>query len=190
GDDREKKGAAVMELYRKNKVNPVGGCLPQLLQMPVWIAFYASLSTNTELYRAEFILHWTDLSAPDPLYTLPVLLGALMYFQQKLTPTTMDPAQAKMMLYFMPIMMSSVFFFLPSGLCLYAVTNSVLTFGQQHLIFRRMENEAPESASDGPEQSENDADDGDEPDPSGLDSSSRPHNRSRRKTTKRRNKRG
>ena len=140
-DDREKKGAAIMELYRKEGVNPVGGCLPQLLQMPVWFAFYASLSTNTQLYRAEFTLWLTDLSAPDPLYVLPLIQGGLMFLMQKLTPTPMDAAQAKIMLYFMPIMMTSIYFVLPSGLCVYAIANTVLTLGQQHLIFRRMDDE-------------------------------------------------
>lgn len=140
-DDREKKGAAIMELYRKEGVNPVGGCVPQLLQMPVWFAFYASLSTNTQLYRAEFALWLQDLSAPDPLYILPLIQGGLMFLMQKLTPTPMDAAQAKIMLYFMPIMMTSIYFVLPSGLCLYAITNTVLTLAQQHLIFRRMDDE-------------------------------------------------
>ena len=148
-EDREKKGAALMELYRKEGVNPVGGCLPQLLQMPVWIAFYASLSSNAELYKAGFILHWTDLSSPDPLFTLPIALGALMFVQQKIAPTTgtMDPAQAKIMLYMMPIMLTSVFFFLPSGLCLYAVTNSVLTLIQQQIIYRSLEHEGAANKS-------------------------------------------
>ena len=137
-DDREKKGAAMMELYRKHKINPLGGCLPQLLQMPVWFAFYASLSTNVELYHANFILYWTDLSAPDPYYSLPLLLGGLMFFQQKISPTTMDAAQAKMMMYFMPIMITSFMLFLPSGLCLYMVTNSVLGIGQQQWIHHRL----------------------------------------------------
>ncbi len=140
-DDREKKGAAIMELYRKEGVNPVGGCLPQLLQMPVWFAFYASLSTNTQLYRAEFALWLTDLSSPDPLFVLPLIQGGLMFLMQKLTPTPMDAAQAKIMLYFMPIMMTSIYFVLPSGLCVYAITNTVLTLAQQHLIFRRMDDE-------------------------------------------------
>ncbi|MCA9601367.1 MAG: membrane protein insertase YidC, partial [Myxococcales bacterium] len=100
GDDSQKKGAAMMELYRKHGVNPLGGCLPQLLQMPVWIAFFASLSTNTELYRAHFALQWTDLSAPDPYFVLPLVQGLLLYVQQRMTPTSMDPAQAKMMMYF------------------------------------------------------------------------------------------
>lgn len=139
GDDREKKGAAMMELYRKHRINPVGGCLPQLLQMPVWFAFYASLSTNVELYHADFILWWTDLSAPDPYYVLPLLLGGLMFVQQRITPTTMDPAQAKVMMYVMPIMITSFMLFLPAGLCLYMVTNSVLGIGQQQFIQRGMD---------------------------------------------------
>ena len=139
GDDAQKKGAATMELYRKHGVNPLGGCLPQLLQMPVWIAFFASLSTNTELYKANFALHWTDLSAPDSLFILPVIQGLLIFVQQRMTPNTMDPAQAKVMLYFMPLMMMAIYFFMPAGLTLYSVTNTVLTFAQQHLVFRQIE---------------------------------------------------
>lgn len=130
-DDREKRGAATMELYRKHKINPLGGCLPQLLQLPIWWALYTSLSTNVELYHSGFFLWWTDLSAPDPYFVLPVALGVLMYVQQKLTPTAMDPAQAKVMLYMMPLMMTGFMLFLPSGLCLYILTNSVLSIGQQ-----------------------------------------------------------
>lgn len=162
-DDREKKGAAIMELYRKEGVNPVGGCLPQLLQMPVWFAFYASLSTNTQLYRAEFALWLTDLSAPDPYYVLPVIQGGLMFLMQKLTPTPMDAAQAKIMLYFMPIMMTSIYFVLPSGLCLYAIANTVLTLAQQHLIFRRMDDEKLAGAN-----KKTGAEDGSEPNESGM----------------------
>jgi YidC/Oxa1 family membrane protein insertase len=138
-DDREKKGAAVMELYRKHKINPLGGCLPQLLQMPVWFAFYASLSTNIELYHAPFVLYWVDLSAPDPYFTLPLAIGLLMFLQQRLTPTTMDPMQAKMMMYFMPVMITSFMLFLPAGLCLYMVTNSVLGITQQRWIMARLD---------------------------------------------------
>jgi YidC/Oxa1 family membrane protein insertase len=142
-DEREKKGAAIMELYRKHKINPLGGCLPQLLQMPVWFAFYASLSTNVELYHADFALWWTDLSAPDPYYSLPLLLGALMHFQQRITPTAMDPMQQKMMMYFMPVMITGFMLFLPAGLCLYMVTNSVLGIGQQQWIHHSLEKKAP-----------------------------------------------
>ena len=137
-DDREKKGAAVMELYRKHKINPLGGCLPQLLQMPVWFAFYASLSTNVELYHADFALWWKDLSAPDPYFSLPLVLGGLMHFQQRITPTAMDPVQQKMMMYFMPLMITGFMLFLPAGLCLYMVTNSVLGIAQQQWIHRSL----------------------------------------------------
>ena len=134
-DDREKKGAATMELYRKQKINPLGGCLPTLLQLPVWWALYTSLATNIELFHSTFIPHWlNDLSAPDPVYALPLALGALMYVQQAITPTTMDPVQAKMMKYVMPITFTVFMLFLPAGLCLYMFTNSALGIGQQKLI--------------------------------------------------------
>jgi YidC/Oxa1 family membrane protein insertase len=137
-DDREKKGAAMMELYRKHKINPFGGCLPQLLQLPIWWALYTSLSTNVELFKRPFFGFWQDLAAPDPYYALPIALGLLMWVQQKITPSTMDPAQAKMMLYVMPIMMMTFMLFLPAGLCLYMLTNSVLSIGQQRFIEYRL----------------------------------------------------
>jgi len=137
-NDREKKGAAMMELYRKHRINPLGGCLPQLLQLPIWWALYMSLSTNVELFRQPFFGFWQDLTAPDPYYVLPVALGLLMFVQQKLTPTTMDPAQAKMMMYMMPTMITAFMLFLPAGLCLYMFTNSVLTIAQQRVIERRL----------------------------------------------------
>lgn len=149
-DDKEKKGAAVMELYRKHKVNPASGCLPSLLQIPIWFALYRSLSSNIELYHAPFAV-WTDLSAPDPYYILPVLLGGLMFLQQKLTPTTMDPAQAKMMLYFMPGMMTVFMLFLPAGLCVYMVTNSALGISQQRYIHWRLDQQAPPPTPSAPE---------------------------------------
>jgi YidC/Oxa1 family membrane protein insertase len=131
GEDREKKGAAMMELYRKNKINPAGGCLPQLLQLPIWWALYTSLSTNIELFKRPFFGFWQDLAAPDPYYVLPIGLGLLMWVQQRITPSTMDPAQAKMMMYLMPAMITSFMLFLPAGLCIYMFTNSVLSIGQQ-----------------------------------------------------------
>lgn len=141
GDDREKKGAAMMELYRKEKVNPAAGCLPSLLQMPVWFALYRSLSTNVELYHAPFTLYWTDLSSPDPYYVLPIFVALLMHLQQRLTPTTADSAQMKMMMYFMPLMIGAFMLFLPAGLCLYMVTNSVLTMLQQRAIYAKLDRE-------------------------------------------------
>jgi YidC/Oxa1 family membrane protein insertase len=144
-NDREKKGAAMMELYKQHKINPFGGCLPQLLQLPVWWALYTSLSTNVELFKRPFFGYWQDLAAPDPYYVLPLALGALMYVQQKITPSTMDPAQAKMMLYVMPAMITSFMLFLPAGLCLYMFTNSVLSIGQQRLIEYRLAHKHPAS---------------------------------------------
>ncbi len=141
-DDAEKKGAATMELYRKHKINPLAGCLPSLVQLPVWWALYTSLSTNIELYHMPFALWWTDLSSPDPYYVLPVMLGVLMHLQQRLSPTTMDPTQAKMMMYFMPIMITVFMLFLPSGLCLYMLTNSALGITQMRLNEYRLNKEA------------------------------------------------
>ena len=138
GDDREKKGAATMELYRKHKINPLGGCLPQMLQLPIWWALYTSLSTNIELFHMPFFGWLTDLSAPDEWKILPITLGLLMFLQQKLTPTTADPSQAKMMMYLMPGMFTAMMLFLPSGLCLYMLTNAALGIGQQKLVERFM----------------------------------------------------
>jgi YidC/Oxa1 family membrane protein insertase len=135
GDDREKKGAAIMELYRKRKVNPMAGCFPVLLQLPIWFSLYASLSSNVELFRAPFALWWHDLSSPDPYFVLPLALGVLMFVQQKMSPATgMDPVQQKVMLYMMPAMITSFMLFLPAGLCLYMFTNSALSIGQQRMI--------------------------------------------------------
>jgi YidC/Oxa1 family membrane protein insertase len=145
GEDREKKGAAIMELYKKHQINPLAGCLPSLLQMPVWVALYQSLSTNIELYHAPFVGYWTDLSSPDKFLVLPLLLGALMYVQQRMTPTTADPMQAKIMLYLMPTMMTAFMLFLPAGLCLYMVTNSTLGIAQQRWIQWRLDRQIDES---------------------------------------------
>jgi len=142
-DDREKKGAAMMELWRKHKVNPLGGCLPVLLQMPIFFALYQTLSTSIELYHAPFVLWWTDLSSPDPYYVLPIMLGALMFVQQKLTPIQMDAAQAKVMLYAMPLMMTFFMLLLPTGLCLYMVTSSAVGIGQQRYMYWKMDREPP-----------------------------------------------
>ncbi len=141
-DDREKKGAAMMELWRKHKVNPLGGCLPVLLQMPIFFALYQTLSTSIELYHAPFVAWWTDLSSPDPYYVLPVMLGGLMFIQQKLTPVQMDPTQAKVMLYAMPLMMTFFMLLLPTGLCLYMVTSSAVGIAQQRYMYWRMDQEA------------------------------------------------
>lgn len=160
-DDAEKKGAAIMELYRKHKINPLSGCLPMLLQLPIWWALYTSLSTNIQLYRMPFVLWWTDLSAPDPYFSLPLALGLLMHLQQRLTPTGMDPAQAKMMMWFMPIMITVFMLFLPSGLCLYMLTNSALGIGQQKLNEWRLSKEPVPEATEPAQPEETDGDDDD-----------------------------
>ncbi|MGB8331091.1 MAG: membrane protein insertase YidC [Polyangiales bacterium] len=146
-DDREKKGAAMMELWRKHKVNPLGGCLPVLLQMPIFFALYQTLSTSIELYHAPFIWWWTDLSSPDPMYVLPLVLGALMFIQQKLTPVQMDATQAKVMLYAMPVMMTFFMLLLPTGLCLYMVTSSAIGITQQRYMYWKMDQETSNSAT-------------------------------------------
>lgn len=138
-NDREKKGAAVMELYRKKGVNPMAGCFPVLLQLPIWFSLYSSLSSNIRLLNAPFALWWQDLSSPDPYFVLPLALGVLMFVQQKLAPPTgTDPMQAKMMLYMMPTMITSFMLFLPAGLCLYMFTNSALSIVQQRFIEARL----------------------------------------------------
>ena len=147
-DDREKKGAAMMELWRKHKVNPLGGCLPVLLQMPIFFALYQTLSTSIELYHAPFVAWWTDLSSPDPYYVLPIVLGALMFIQQKLTPVQMDAAQAKVMLYAMPLMMTFFMLLLPTGLCLYMVTSSAVGITQQRYMYWKMDQGPPLLATD------------------------------------------
>lgn len=197
-DDREKKAAAMMELYRKEKINPASGCLPSLLQMPVWFALYRSLSTNIELYHAPFALWWTDLSAPDPFFVLPGLVALLMHVQQRITPTTMDPAQAKMMMYFMPIMIGAFMLFLPAGLCLYMVTNSALTMLQQKMIYSKLDREEEKRKTNPPppETPDDEGDDDDSSEASGLEpaigswGSSRTARRLERKTSKKRQRRG
>jgi YidC/Oxa1 family membrane protein insertase len=147
-DDREKKGAAVMELYRKKGVNPMAGCFPVLLQLPIWFSLYSSLSSNIRLLHAPFALWWNDLSSPDPYFVLPLALGVLMFVQQKLAPPTgADPMQAKMMLYLMPGMITSFMLFLPAGLCLYMFTNSALSIVQQRVIESRLKTTVPANTS-------------------------------------------
>ncbi len=182
-DNPEKKGAAVMELYRKNKINPLSGCLPMVLQLPVWWALYTSLSTNIELYHMPFVLWWEDLSAPDPFFVLPLALGALMHLQQRMTPTAADPMQAKMMMWFMPIMITVFMLFLPAGLCLYMLTNSALGIGQQKLNEYRLAKQAPVTASSEPEGDEDD----DEPEDGGddEDASNEPRRKVKRKRVRR-----
>jgi YidC/Oxa1 family membrane protein insertase len=130
-DDPQAKNVAMMELWRKHKVNPLGGCLPALVQMPIWFALYATLQTAVEFYHTKF-LWFADLSAPDKYYVLPLVLGAAMIGQQKIVPQQgMDPVQAKMMMWLMPGVFTVMMLFLPAALGVYMLTNSVLGISQQ-----------------------------------------------------------
>jgi YidC/Oxa1 family membrane protein insertase len=143
GDDREKLQSKMMDLYKKEGFNPLGGCWPMLVQMPVFIALYWVLQESVELRHAPFALWINDLSAPDPLYILPVLFGVTMWFQQKLSSSSMamDPMQQRMM-QIMPVAMAVFFAFFPAGLVLYWLTNSLLSIAQQWYIYRKLDNEA------------------------------------------------
>jgi YidC/Oxa1 family membrane protein insertase len=137
-NDPQGRGLAQMELWRKHKVNPLKGCLPQLASMPVWFALYTTLQTAVELYNTPF-LWFPDLSASDPYFILPIVIGATYFLQQKLMPMQGgDPAQQKMMMYFMPLMFTAFMLFLPSGLGVYMFTNSVLAIAQQQFVERQV----------------------------------------------------
>jgi len=137
-DDREAMSKNLMEMYKKEKVNPAAGCLPMLVQIPFFIAFYWVLLESVEMRQAPFMLWITDLSVRDPLFILPLLMGGAMWFQQKLNPAPPDPIQAKVMM-FLPIMFTGMFAFFPAGLVLYWLTNSVLSMLQQWKINRVVE---------------------------------------------------
>lgn len=138
GDDRQKFSAEMMKLYRTEKVNPFGGCLPILIQMPVFLALYWVLMESVELRQAPFFLWIEDLSVKDPYYILPLIMGVTMWIQQKLNPTPPDPTQAKIM-QMMPIMFTLLFLFFPAGLVLYWVVNNTLSITQQYIITKRIE---------------------------------------------------
>lgn len=140
GDDRQKMSQEMMAFYKKEKVNPMGGCLPMLIQMPVFIALYWVLNESVELRHAPFIFWLTDLSQKDPYYVLPILNGISMYVLQTLQPAPPDPMQAKVMR-FMPVAFSFFFMFFPAGLVLYWTVNSILSIAQQWTITRKIINE-------------------------------------------------
>ena len=133
-DNRKKMNEEMMELYKKHKVNPVGGCLPMLLQIPVFIALYHALFFSIELRGAPFMGWVTDLSVADPYYVYPVLMGATMFLQQKLTPSMGDPMQQKIMM-FLPIVFTFLFLTFPAGLVIYWTVNNILTISQQYYIY-------------------------------------------------------
>ncbi len=138
GDDREQLNRAMMELYKTEKINPLGGCLPMLIQIPVFIGLYWAILESVELRYAPFFGWITDLSVADPYYVLPLIMGASMIIQTKLNPTPPDPIQAKVM-QILPVVFSVVFFFFPAGLVLYSVVNNILSIAQQWVITRKLE---------------------------------------------------
>lgn len=136
-EDRQRQSEEQMKLFREHNVNPAGGCLPMLIQMPIWFALYRSLWVSVDLYQQGFL--WIpDLTTRDPYWILPVTLIVVMFLQQKLTPSTMDPMQQKIMLYTMPLMFGAMMSALPAGLCFYIVVNTLLTIVQMQLINKSM----------------------------------------------------
>jgi len=138
GDNRQAMSQAMMKMYKEEKINPLGGCLPILVQMPVFIALYWVLLESVEMRNAPFALWISNLSAQDPYYVLPVLMGATMFIQQKLNPAPVDPMQQKIF-QFMPLMFTVFFLFFPAGLVLYWVVNNSLSITQQYIITKRIE---------------------------------------------------
>ena len=143
GDDKMGLQQAMMKLYRDEKINPLGGCLPMLVQMPIFIGLYWMIFLSVELRQAPWLGWITDLSRPDPFFILPILMAATMWFQTTLNPPPSDPTQAQMMK-IMPLMFSVMFFFFPAGLVLYYVVNNLLTIAQQWHINRQSEKLATE----------------------------------------------
>jgi YidC/Oxa1 family membrane protein insertase len=138
GEDRQKFSQAMMDLYKKEGANPLGGCLPILLQMPVFLALYWTLMESVELRHAPFILWIDDLSVMDPWFVLPILMGISMYLTQMMQPEPPDPIQAKVFK-FMPIMFTFLFLWFPSGLVLYWLINNILSVLQQLYVTRQLE---------------------------------------------------
>lgn len=138
GDDKQKMSQEMMKLYKKEKVNPMGGCLPILIQMPVFISLYWVLMESVELRHAPFALWITDLSVMDPYFIFPLVMGATMFIQQQLNPTPPDPMQAKIMKW-MPVAFTFMFLWFPVGLVIYWVTNNTLSIIQQYIITKKIE---------------------------------------------------
>jgi len=141
GTDKEKIGRETMALYKKHGVSPLGGCLPMLLQMPIWFGLYRAIQYSVELYNEPFALWIQDLSVADPYYILPVTMGILMFFQQKMSSAGMDQTQAKIMLYTMPVLFSFFMINLPSGLVLYIWVNTLVSILQQNYINKKLDRE-------------------------------------------------
>jgi YidC/Oxa1 family membrane protein insertase len=139
GDDRQAMSKAMMDMYKREKINPMGGCFPILVQMPVFISLYWVLLESVEMRHAPFVLWLTNLTDKDPYFVLPVLMGISMFIQQKLNPAPVDPIQQKVF-QIMPFAFTIMFAFFPSGLVLYWVVNNILSITQQYVITKRIEN--------------------------------------------------
>jgi YidC/Oxa1 family membrane protein insertase len=136
-DDRQRQSEEMMRLYKEHNVNPAGGCLPVLLQMPIWFALYRALWVSVDLYQEGFL--WIgDLTTRDPYWILPITLMVVMFLQQKMMPAAMDPAQQKIMMYTMPLFFGFLMSALPAGLCFYILVNTLLTILQQQIINKSM----------------------------------------------------
>jgi YidC/Oxa1 family membrane protein insertase len=129
--DKQRQSAETMNLYKAHGVSPFGGCLPSLIQMPIWIALYSTLNYAVELYRSPFILHIHDLTAKDPYYVTPLLMGGVMFVQMKMSPTSPDNQQQAMMAVMMPVMFTAFSLVLPSGLAVYMLTSYLIGIVQQ-----------------------------------------------------------
>ena len=147
-EDKQKQSQAMMELYKKEKINPLGGCLPILVQMPVFIALYWVLMESVELRQAPFFGWIKDLAVMDPYFILPLVMGASMWFQQRLNPPPPDPMQARIMQW-LPIIFTFFFLWFPAGLVLYWVANNLLSILQQWFITHRIEKAASQSTGGG-----------------------------------------
>lgn len=145
GDDKQKLSQATMELYRKEKVNPLGGCLPMLIQIPFFIALYWVLVESVQLRQAPFFLWIQDLSVKDPFYILPIIMGATMFIQQKLNPPPPDPTQAKIFM-LLPIVFTVIFLNFPAGLVLYWITNNTLSILQQWYVMNKHEKQTAQKS--------------------------------------------
>jgi YidC/Oxa1 family membrane protein insertase len=135
-NDKAKLQQEIMLLYKRRKINPMSGCLPMLIQIPVFIALYNALQYTMEMRHAPFFLWIKDLAAKDPIYITPIIMGATMVLQQKMTPTAADPTQAKMFL-LMPVMFTFLFLNFPSGLVIYWLTNNVLSIAHQYYMNKK-----------------------------------------------------
>ncbi|MGZ3592032.1 MAG: membrane protein insertase YidC, partial [Thermodesulfobacteriota bacterium] len=135
-NDKARLQQEIMLLYKRRKINPMSGCLPMLIQIPVFIALYNALQNGIEMRHAPFFLWIVDLSAKDPIYITPIIMGATMFIQQKMTPSAADPAQAKMFL-LMPVMFTFLFLNFPSGLVLYWLVNNVLSIAHQYYLNKK-----------------------------------------------------